>query len=136
MKLSRTSLFAGCVFAVTLCCFLYPSTTLGFDIQIDVAPNVLNIQSQSTVVTVHTDIDYNLVVGSSVFLNGVAIDHWKADDRGNFVAKFLSEEIKTLDGLIIGDYNTLTLTGFTTEEEAFIGTQDIMVVNNIPQGKN
>ena len=32
------------------------------------------------------------VVGSSVYLNSVAIDHWKADNRGNFVAKFLSDE--------------------------------------------
>ena len=70
-----------------------------------------------------------------MFLNGVAIDWWKSDDRGNFVAKFESDEIKTLDGLIIGDYNTLVLTGFTTGEEAFIGTQDIMVIDNIPAGK-
>jgi hypothetical protein len=70
-----------------------------------------------------------------VFLNDVAIDWWKSDDRGNFVAKFNSDEIKTLDGLIIGGYNTLVLTGFTTGEDAFIGTQDIMVIDNIPAGK-
>ena len=78
------------------------------------SPNVLNIQSESTIVTVHTDIAYNLLVGASVLLNGVAIDWWKSDDRGNFVAKFESDEIKTLDGLIIGDYNTLVLIGYTT----------------------
>ena len=95
---------------------------------------MLNIQSESSIVTVHTDIAYSLVVGASVFLNGVAIDWWKSDDRGNFVAKFVSDEIKTLDGLKIGDYNTLTLNGFTTGGEAFIGTQDIMVIDNIPAG--
>jgi hypothetical protein len=105
-----------------------------FEIAIDVAPNVLNIQSESVVVTVHTDIAYGLVVGSSVFLNGVAIDHWKSDNQGNFVAKFLSSEIKTLDGLIIGGYNTLVLTGFDTYGEAFIGSQDIMVIDIIPRG--
>ena len=52
------SLFSGCLLAVALCLFLYPSTTLGFDIEIDVAPNVLNIQSESVVVTVHTDIAF------------------------------------------------------------------------------
>ena len=134
MRLSRMSLVAGCVFAATLCCFLYPSPSLGFDTQIDVAPNILNIQSQSVVVTVHTDIAYNIVTGASVFLNGVAIDWWKSDDRGNFVAKFASDEIKTLDGLKIGDYNTLTFNGYTTGGEAFIGTQDIMVIDNIPAG--
>ena len=135
MRLSRMSLFAGCVLAVTLCCFLYPSTTLGFEIQIDVSPNVLNIQSESTIVTVHTDISYSLVLGATVFLNDVEIDWWKSDDRGNFVAKFLSDEIKTLEGLIIGDYNTLVLTGYTIDGEAFIGSQDIKVIDNLPKGK-
>ena len=130
------AIVTGFVLAVTLVLFVYPAATFAFDIQIDVAPNVLNIQSESVVVTVHTDIDYSTVVGSTVFLNGVDISHWKSDARGNFVAKFLSDEIKTLDGLIIDEYNTLTLTGFDINGEAFIGTQDIMVIDVIPQGKN
>ena len=136
MKQGRMGLVTGCVLAVVLGLFVYPSTTLAFDIQIDVAPNVLNIQSESVVVTVHTDIAYSAVLGSTVFLNGVAINHWKSDARGNFVAKFLSDEIKTLDGLIIDDYNTLVLIGYDTGGETFIGTQDIMVIDVIPQGKN
>jgi hypothetical protein len=31
------------------------------------------------------------------------------------------DEVKTLDGLIIGDYNVLTLTGYTMDNEVFIG---------------
>jgi len=135
MRKSRMILVAGCVLAVALGCFLHPSTALGFEIVIDVAPNVLNIQSESKVVTVHTDIAYSLVVGASVYLNDVEISHWKSDNRGNFVAKFLANEIKTLDGLIIGDYNTLVLTGYTAGNDAFIGTQDIMVIDVIPSGK-
>lgn len=123
-----------CCMALALVLFQVPAKCYGFDIEIDVSPNVLNIQSQSTIVTVHTDISYSLVTGASVFLNGVAIDWWKSDDRGNFVAKFNSDEIKTLEGLIIGDYNTLTLTGFTTGGEAFIGTQEILVIDNVPEG--
>ena len=126
----------GFVLAVTLGLFVYPATTLAFEIEIDVAPNVLNIQSESVVVTVHTDIAYSAVAGSSVFLNGVAINHWKSDAHGNFVAKFLSDEIKTLDGLIIGDYNELVLIGYDTDGEAFAGTQEIMVIDVLPQGKN
>ena len=124
-----------CCMALALVLFQMPAQCHAFDIEIDVSPNVLNIQSKSTVVTVHTDISYSIVVGASVFLNGVAIDWWKSDDRGNFVAKFVSDEIKTLDGLILGDYNTLTLNGFTSGGEAFIGTQDIMVIENIPTGR-
>jgi len=133
-KAKTLCLPVACCIALALVFFQAPAKCYGFDIEIDVSPNVLNIQSNSTIVTVHTDIAYNLVVGASVFLNGVAIDWWKSDDRGNFVAKFVSDEIKTLEGLIIGDYNTLTLNGFTIGEEAFIGTQDIMVIDNIPAG--
>ena len=130
-------------FCLSLCSFValsllllqIPAPCYAFEIEIDVSPNVLNIQSKSTIVTVHTDIAYSLVVGGSVFLNDVAIAWWKSDDRGNFVAKFDSDEIKTLDGLIIGDYNTLTLTGYTTDKEAFIGTQNIMVIDNVPAGR-
>ncbi len=124
-----------CFMAFALVVFQMPAQCQAYDIEIDVSPNVLNIQSQSTVVTVHTNIAYDLVVGSSVLLNGVAIDWWKADDRGNFVAKFVSDEIKTLEGLKIGDYNTLTLIGYDCDGMAFIGTQDILVLDNIPAGK-
>ena len=136
MKLGRMGIVTGFVLAVTLGLFVYPSPTLAFDIEIDVAPNVLNIESESLVVTVHTDIAYSAVAGSSLFLNGVAINYWKSDARGNFVAKFLSDQIKKLDRLIIGDYNSLVLTGYDTEKEAFIGTQEIMVIEVIPQGNN
>ena len=124
-----------CCMTLALVFLQNPAKCHAFDIEIDVSPNVLNIQSNSTIVTVHTDIAYSLVVGASVFLNGVEIDWWKSDDRGNFVAKFMSDEIKTLDGLVIGD-NTLVLTGYTTDGEAFIGEQDIQVIDVIPQGKN
>ncbi len=134
-KVKTLCLPALCLMALALVVFQAPAKCHAFEIEIDVSPNVLNIQSQSTIVTVHTDIAYSLVVGASVFLNGVAIDWWKSDDRGNFVAKFVSDEIKTLDGLIIGGYNTLTLNGFTTGDEAFIGTQDIMVIDNVPSGR-
>ena len=135
MRLSFKEKIIGCVLAFALACFLVPSLSFGYDIQIDVAPNVLNIESESTVVTVHTDIAYGDVVGSSVFLNGVSIFYWKADARGNFVAKFVSDDIKTLDGLNIGDYNELTLIGYDINGESFIGTQEIKVIEIIPQGK-
>lgn len=99
-----------------------------FEITIDVAPNVLNLQNNAQVVTVHTDIAYGLVQVSTVYLNDIAISSWKADLRGNFVAKFIMNEVKSLP-LLIGDYSTLTLVGVTTDGEAFVGRQDIMVVD-------
>ncbi len=103
-----------------------------YEIEIDVSPNVLNLQNQGEVVTVHTDISYSAVVGSTVTLNDVEISHWKSDNRGNFVAKFVMEEIKDLP-LNIGELNTLTLIGETSDGIQFSGSQDILVVNNIPK---
>ena len=53
-----------CFMVLALVLFQVPAQCQAFDIEIDVSPNVLNIQSQSTIVTVHTDIAYNLVVGA------------------------------------------------------------------------
>ncbi len=110
------------------------SQTSALQVAIDVAPAVLNLNNQGEVVTVHTDIAYSLVTASTVYLNGVAINSWKADDRGNFVAKFLMSEIKDLD-LNIGGMNTLTLTGKTVADVEFCGEQEIKVINVIPKGK-
>jgi len=108
--------------------------SFAFEIAIEVAPNVLNLQSQGEVVTVHTDIDYDQVYVSAVFLNGLPLSFSKEDNRGFFVAKFLMEEVKGLD-LVIGGYNTLTLVGTTIDGQAFSGAQEIMVVDNVPAGR-
>jgi hypothetical protein len=102
-------------------------------IDIQVSPSTLNLQNQGQVVTVHTEIAYSLVVAETVELNGVEIDHWKADNQGNFVAKFLMENIVELP-LNIGGYNTLTLEGDKSDGSTFIGTDEVMVINVIPQG--
>ena len=104
------------------------------EIIIDVSPNVLNLQNQGQVVTVHTDINYGDVDAATVLLNGIPINSWKADDRGYFVAKFLMSDVKELP-LNIGEYNTLTMIGLTDLGEEFWGVQDIKVVNNIPAGR-
>ena len=113
---------------MVLVLLLAPVTAVADDISIEVAPRTLNIDSDGQVVTVHTDIAYWEVDVSSVFLNGVLISSWKADNRGNFVAKFLMDEIKTLDGLVIDGYNALTLLGATVDGTSFVGSQEIMVI--------
>ena len=101
-----------------------------FEITIDVAPNVLNLNNQGEVVAVHTDIAFGLVSASSVYLNGVLIHSWKSDLRGNFVAKFLMSEVKALD-MNMGELNTLTLVG-TSAIGDFWGSQDIKVIEVVP----
>ena len=113
---------------MVLALLLAPVTALADEINIEVAPRTLNIDSDGQVVTVHTDVAYWEVDVSSVFLNGVLISSWKADNRGNFVAKFLMEDVKTLDGLVIDGYNMLTLVGATVDGTSFVGSQEIMVI--------
>ena len=105
------------------------------EIAITVAPNVLNLQNAGQVVTVHTDIPYWSVDVSTVYLNGIAISSWKADDQGNFVAKFLMEEVKRLDGLVIGGYNTLKIVGLTKDEHPFWGQAEIKVIDVAAKGR-
>lgn len=102
------------------------------EIEIDVAPAVLNLQNQAQVVTVHTSIAYGLVVASTVYLNDIAIDSWKADDRGFFVAKFLMNDVKNLP-FNIGADNRLMLVGKTITGENFWGEETIKVINVIPK---
>lgn len=108
---------------------LAPAVCNAEEIAIEIAPNTLNLQSKGVIVTVHTDIAYGAVDVSTVYINGVPIDWWKADNQGNFVAKFLMDDIKLLDGLIIGGYNTLKIVGLTIDDEPFWGEQEIMVID-------
>jgi hypothetical protein len=96
------------------------------EIGITVSPNVINIASQARVVTVHTDMAYSAVAGASVTLNGIEINWWKSDNRGNFVAKFSSSEVK---GVVeVGTTATLTLKGETEDGDEFYGSDDVKVV--------
>lgn len=104
-------------------------------IDIQVSPSTLNLQNQGEWVTVHTDIAYSLVVSGEVTLNGVPIEWSKADNQGNFVAKFVIGAIVGLPDLVIGGYNTLTLQGVTTDGEQFEGSDEVMVINVIPKKK-
>ena len=137
MKLSRTSWIMVLVLSVSMGWLLNPGVTFGYDvenIQIQVSPNVLNIGSKGEVVTVHTDLPYSIVVGASVFLNGVPISWWKSDDRGYFVAKFDIDKVKYEAGLVVGE-NTVLFTGVTINDVQFTGSQILKVVDNDPKVK-
>jgi hypothetical protein len=113
--------------------FAAPVQSQALEITIDVSPNVLNIQSVGLCVTVHTDIGYSKVDPTTVYLNGVLIDGYFADDRGFFVAKFDMNEIKNLP-FDYEKYNTFKLEGTMISGESFSGTQQIKVINRIPSG--
>lgn len=129
-------------FTIVLTSFLLPVAAFAgdaatFEINIVVAPKVLNIQNEGEVVTVHTDIAYSLVIGASVELNGLPIAWWKSDSQGNFVAKFSMGAVKGLyESEVLGlGPNTLTLTGVIEGGAAFIGAEEIKVIDVVPKGK-
>ena len=107
-----------------------PAVSSAGEITIEIAPSTLNIQSNGKVVTVHTDIAYGDVKVATVYLDEFPIESSKADDRGYFVAKFLIDDIKGIDGLVIGDVNTLLFVALTIYNEEVWGTADVMVINS------
>ena len=126
MKLSAKLACIGVLFLIV---FTVPALC-GEVISIQVAPSTLNLKSGGTLVTVHTDIAYGSVLAASVTLNGIEISWWKADDCGNFVAKFDSDEVKALyEDFELPETVIVTLEGLTSDGEAFSGTDTITVIN-------
>jgi hypothetical protein len=102
-----------------------------FIIEIQVSPNTLNIQNQGQWVTVHTDIPFKIVDGTTVALNDIEISWWKEDNQGYFVAKFLIGDITDLyvmGKLQLGE-NLLSLTGTTTLGVEFAGTETVTIID-------
>ncbi len=115
--------------------FIQSETATDLEISITVSPSVLNLQNNGQVVTVHTDIAYGTVEASSVTLDGIPINSWKADNKGNFVAKFLIDEVKNLyRDKILPVKAELILSGITKTGVLFSGIDEITVINST--GKN
>lgn len=99
------------------------------EIYLDVAPKTLNLQSNGKVVTVHTDVPYSTVDVYTVYLRDVPIQSWKASSRGFFVAKFRMDDIKTIDGLALNEYNTFKFVAMTKSGEPLWGYIEVMVAD-------
>lgn len=105
------------------------SPVLAEDISIQVAPSVLNLDSNGTWVTVHADIPYSLVDATTVALNGIEVQVTKADDCGDLVAKFPLDAVKSIIGEDCTSV-TLTLTGTTDDGDVFSGSDVVGVTKS------
>ncbi|MGD8441611.1 MAG: hypothetical protein PVG53_13855 [Holophagae bacterium] len=123
----------GLTLALAVMIAALPTDASACDNEIRIAPQTLNLRSSGTVVTVHTDVPYADVDAYSVYLSGVAIDTWKADDLGFFVAKFLMDDIKAIDGLVLNDSNTFQLVAVTVTGEPICGEAEVMIIDRGPQ---
>lgn len=113
------------------------------EISIDLAQSIINLQSSINVITFHTNIKLYDVDCATVTLKSeteppasVPVYLCRSDSRGYFLAEFLMQHIKDLrDNLEIGEENLFVLEGKTKDGSPFSGTQDILVVDNKPQGR-
>lgn len=110
-----------------LCVMLLVSATLAVadvSVEIQVAPAQIVLKAPSTWLTVHADIPYSVVDDGSVQINGLDADQVFADDCGNLVAKV---EMGRIKDLVAPPSVEITLTGLTTEAEAFSGSETVRV---------
>ncbi|KPL05317.1 hypothetical protein AMJ85_11980 [candidate division BRC1 bacterium SM23_51] len=93
-------------------------------IDITVSPSTLALDSEGVWVTVHTDIAYSEVAGSTLKLNGIDVAWTKADARGDLVAKFSLDLVKEI---VQPPQAELTLTGFCKDGTAIEGSDIVGV---------
>lgn len=125
----RTIASIALTLGLTIMLAALPSDAQACDNEIRISPETLNLGNSATVVTVHTDVSYSNVDVYSVYLGGVAISTWKADDRGYFVAKFQMDDIKAIDGLVLNDYNTFQLVAMTLGGDPICGEAEVMIID-------
>jgi hypothetical protein len=109
------------------------SSETAIEISISVSPKTIVLGlDKGDRVTVHTDIPLALVDRESLTLSGVSPVLVKADNRGNLVAKFAQASI---EALVAPPEATLALTGTTTGEVPFRGSDTVRVIEDpSPEG--
>jgi hypothetical protein len=115
------------VLAIGLFVGVAPANEIG----IQVSPSTVNLQYEGTVVTVHADIPYRGVITATLELNGVPVWWTKADARGDLVAKFDVDRVKSI---ISPPSANLKLTGFVEASDdgeplPFFGEDTIKVID-------
>lgn len=121
------SKFVACL-ALVLAALLLTPAVKGADVSVPivVSPSAINLESQSTWVTVHAEIPFSAVDReAAVTLNGIAARSIFADDRGDLVAKFAIGDVR---GVLDVGTATLTLCGTTLEGDSFSGTDTVRVI--------
>lgn len=94
-------------------------------VSIQVSPHVLVLASKGVWVTVHTSIPYGSVNTDTVELNGVSAKQCFPDDCGDLVAKF---DLDVMKDIVSPPEATLVLTGLTTDDLPFSGSETVKVV--------
>ncbi|AQQ71669.1 hypothetical protein SMSP2_02046 [Limihaloglobus sulfuriphilus] len=91
---------------------------------ITVSPKTLVLSSPDTIVTVHSNIPYGLVVCESLTLDDIAATYTKADACGDLVVKFERADVK---GVVEPGQAVLTLSGELADGSLFKVSDTITV---------
>ena len=96
-------------------------------IEIVVSPNVLNLESEGGVLTIHADLAYSLVskVGLEVNKQVVPILYTFPDSRGDLVVKC---SIQTVKNMVSEGTATFDLSVTAKDGETYFGTDTITVI--------
>ncbi len=89
------------------------------EVEIQVSPASIEMDSEGTWITVHATIRYSLVDRATLSMNGVTPSAVKSDACGDLVVKFARTDIFDI---VSPPEATLTLSGLTTAGESFSGT--------------
>ena len=127
-----SKLLVGTMLLVTLLAAVLTTGALAEDnnntIEVVVSPNVLNLNSNGGSVSLHTDIDYAVVVvdGVELYVEDQLVEQiWTfADDRGDLVVKCNIDIVK---GMVVVGEATFDLE-VTTEDGTSFGTDTIAVI--------
>ena len=132
-----TKFCVGILLMVTLLAFVLPTAVLAEEdsIVIMVSPNVLAINSIGGSVSLHADISYSLVVGTSLTVNDIDLPilYTFADDRGDLVVKCSIGKLKEIVTENEADEAVFVLTVYTVGGDVRTGTDTIGVAS--PNGK-
>jgi hypothetical protein len=120
----RRQLISLCALAFVVMALAAGSMAADMEINIIVQPKTLVIESESEWLTVHTDIALSAVDTSSLMINGLAVSWWKADAKGNLVAKF---DINDVKAMVEPGEAFFEMTGVTTAGVSFSGTDTVPV---------
>lgn len=100
------------------------SRSAALEVAIQISPASIEMDSVGTWVTVHADIPYSDVDGSTLTMNGVSPAAVKVDSRGDLVVKFDRPDVVAV---VSPPEATLTLSGLTVTGEPFSGSSTVPV---------
>jgi|GEM_PF-1837836 len=130
-----TKFIMGILLTAALIAAVFPTVILAQEdtINVMVSPNTLALNSSGGSVSLHADINYNLVEGTSLTVDGeeLTILFTFADDRGDLVVKCSIDELKGM--VSAGTEELLFVLTVETENGDLTGNDTIRVAS--PNGK-